>query len=779
MLQAEFDRTTGRLTFSDPDLSGVQVRSGMAWARYRLPGGAERNQPLTGLGATILEQEIHDLHGSGGQWTCKCQPNADGLALTYHIKSYPLQPFILLRLELHNLGHSFVNVQNLCLFQASPSNGAAIQLPGLQEDYRFFKVGWLGWSYTGLRMPDDRDRSSWLDNLTQLSYSNPATTSPKGRGEFASEGWGMLCGSSVAMLAGYASTARQFGQVYTSLRPGHEALMLLSQVDGIRLDPGETCESDWGYLQFVPLPNPQPQADFVSTVAREMQARVPPAAPAPMWTHWYQFYHDIDEQRFLDNLDQLAELQPSLPIQVAELDEGYQPAWGDWTTTNQKFPHGLEWLAGEMRRRGFTPGLWLAPFTVQAKSAIARQRPDWLVKDRKGKPSRALFLDFMFFHALDLTHPEVLEHLKELAHSLIHDLGFEMLKLDFLNSAALPGDRYDPKITRAQALRRGLQVVREGAGEQAFLLGCGCPFGPAIGVVDALRIGPDTAPSWTPYFNWLPWAAPLTRSNPSMPALRNAIRNTLVLNSLHQSWWWNDPDCLLVRDSETSLTEAEVQSSVSLVGLSGGMLVSSDDLGKVPQERLKWLISLVPNLGLRGEPLDLLQHEMPGLYRVKLEQAGQEWQLVALFNWSDQTADLRLRPADLGYAAGARLHLFDFWERQYRRVSEAEVVFAAVPAHGCKLLRTAEVGEAAQVVGDTLHISQGKELRNVRIVEGTLEIETIDMGRRVEGEVWLAGERMPIKARCNGADAAVEAKGQGVYAVKVDFTGQGKIVLVL
>ena len=181
-----------------------------------------------------------------------------------------------------------------------------------------------------------------------------------------------------------------------------------------------------------------------------------------------------------------------------------------------------------------------------------------------------------------------------------------MLKLDFINAGALPGKRLNPKVTRAEALRLGLEAIRQGAGEDTFLLGSGCPFGPAIGLVDAMRIGPDTAPSWEPWLHWLPWVSPLTKKNPSMPALRNALRHTLNLSSLHQRWWWNDPDCLLVRDTDTRLTEAEVQSAVSLVGLSGGMLVSSDDMRSVDPERLAWVSKLVPNLGLGGLPLDYL-----------------------------------------------------------------------------------------------------------------------------------------------------------------------------
>jgi alpha-galactosidase len=313
----------------------------------------------------------------------------------------------------------------------------------------------------------------------------------------------------------------------------------------------------------------------------------------------------------------------------------------------------------------------------------------------------------------------------------------------------------------------GLEAIRRGAGEATFLLGCGCPFGPAIGIVDAMRIGPDTAPSWNPYFHWLGWARPLIKSNPSVPALRNALRHTLNLSSLQRKWWWNDPDCLLVRDADSQLSEAEVHSAVTLTGLSGGMLVSSDDLHLVSPERQRWISLLVPNLGLQGVPLGKLEREMPALYHVKVEHNGRVWQLVGLFNWDDRPADLHLRFSDLGYPVGARLQVFDFWNRRYLWVHKSGLAFEAVPAHGCKLLRLCEADATPQLVGDTLHISMGAELSPLRIAEDRLEIRLMNMGRRVEGELWVKLDKEVKGALCNGQPMKIKAIEESIYRVEI------------
>lgn len=777
-MQAEFNQTTGRLSFSHPDMPATAIQGGVAWVRYRCESDRLYQASLTGQGCSIDVAPIMDVHGIGTQRVIRCPANPDGIELIYHIKTYDQHPFLLLQLCIANQGREPIYLQDGCLFQAAPSTGGRIQISQPAGGLRFFKVGWHGWDYAGVRYSNDRNSITWMDRLTTLSYSNPVTAKPHPRGEFWSEGWGILVGEDSAVVAGFASTAHQFGQVFACTRPGEGALMLITQMDGIRIDPGESCESEWGYLQFLPMPNPEPEADFVEAVARQMRARVPASPPPTMWTHWYHFYHDITEQLFLRNLELLADKHASVPYQVVELDDGYQSAWGDWTTTNAKFPRGLDWLAGEIRAKDLIPGLWLAPFVAQRGSRVATDHPDWLVKDQHNKPVNAGFVYNMFIQALDLTYPPVIEHLIELMDTLAHQWGYRMLKVDFINAAALPGRRYDPKLTRAEGLRLGLEAIRQGAGEDTFLLGSGCPFGPAIGVLDAMRIGPDTAPSWEPYFHWMPWVSPWVKSNPSMPSLRNALRNTLNLSSLHQRWWWNDPDCLLVRGVGSRLTEAEVQSSVTLVGLSGGMLISSDDLNAISPERMDWVSRLIPNLSLRGLPLDRFENEMPPLYQVKLEVGGQAWQMVALFNWSDRPADCHLRFNELGYKPRTDMHVFDFWMKKYQRTKEPEMVFMTVPPHGCKLLRVCEAESAPQVVGDTLHISQGAELSSMFLEDEKLVIETVGMDQRVEGELWLSLPKVPKSATCNGEQVVVEDKGEGIYIFHLQFTRIGRVEIL-
>jgi hypothetical protein len=289
-MQAEFNQTSGRFTFHHTDLPAIIIEAGMPWVRYRHASSRLHQASLMDHECSILEEPVTDVHGNGLQRVIRCPADPDGVELTYRIKSYEQRTFLLLQLSLRNLSREPIYLQEFCLFQAVPSIGGRVKLNPPAGGLRFLKVGWHGWDFTGLRTPRDRNTNSWVDRLTNLSYTNPVTPRLHSLGEFWSEGWAMLVGEDAVVVAGFTSTVHQFGQMFACTRSGEEALMLITQMDGIRLDPDESCESEWGYLQFIPLPNPEPEADFVSAVARQMHARVPDSPPPPMWTHWYHFY---------------------------------------------------------------------------------------------------------------------------------------------------------------------------------------------------------------------------------------------------------------------------------------------------------------------------------------------------------------------------------------------------------------------------------------------------------------------------------------------------------
>lgn len=289
------------------------------------------------------------------------------------------------------------------------------------------------------------------------------------------------------------------------------------------------------------------------------------------WCSWYQYFHGVDEVAVLTNLGLASERLAC--IDVFQIDDGYQVAIGDWLDTNERFPSGLERMAARIADAGFVPGIWLAPFLATTQSSIWREHLDWFTRLPNSSPVPAMLNPAWggngFAYALDTTNPEVIEWLKDLGRS-IKEMGFGYVKIDFCYAAAMRGKRAEA-VGRAEALRMGLAALRRGLEDDVFLLGCGMPLWPAIGLVDGMRIGPDVAPHLGP-------AAQVHGLTDSMPALVNAWRNTVARAATHRILWTADPDCVLLRRKQTRIPPEIALGWAETVASLGQALIFSDDL---------------------------------------------------------------------------------------------------------------------------------------------------------------------------------------------------------
>ncbi|PIV26881.1 MAG: alpha-galactosidase [Anaerolineae bacterium CG03_land_8_20_14_0_80_58_20] len=244
--------------------------------------------------------------------------------------------------------------------------------------------------------------------------------------------------------------------------------------------------------------------------------------PAPrIWCSWYSLYTAIDEPILRNIFDGLGDL----PFDVLQVDDGWQVKVGDWEA-NGKFSSGMAALADKIKSTGRTAGLWLAPLIAVKSSRLFREHPEWFLKDEKGKFVSAGFNWGEQVYALDVTHPAAQEWLAALMKR-VRAWGFNYLKLDFLYAGALPGRRHT-NMPREAAARVGMKTLRESMGLDAFFLACGMPFLPALGLCDAMRIGPDVAGEWESRRD------AILLHNLSTPGVKNAIRTTV--NRL-----WMDP----------------------------------------------------------------------------------------------------------------------------------------------------------------------------------------------------------------------------------------------
>jgi melibiase-like protein len=314
-----------------------------------------------------------------------------------------------------------------------------------------------------------------------------------------------------------------------------------------------------------------------SPVDRERLARA--VAPAG-WCSRSQLSGTVTENDVIANAEFCAAHFDRRFFRDIELDDGYERAAGDWEP-NERFPHGHAWLSDQIHSKGFKAGLWLAPFAAAEGSGLPAAHADWLLHDEGGPvvcATRDAWGGKVF--ALDGAHPKVQQWLYDLARRVVGEWGYDYLRVDLLRWATV-GTAHYGGLTHAEAYRAGLAAIRDGLGTEALLLAGGAPLQHSIGLVNAMRIGPDVDASWA--------------------AIQPPARAAGLRSFYHRSTWLNDPDCLVVRPP---LPRAAAELWASLVAVTGGLTLLSDDMPKLPPDRVPLLQRAVPAAPVVGRPIE-------------------------------------------------------------------------------------------------------------------------------------------------------------------------------
>lgn len=542
---------------------------------------------------------------------------------------------------------------------------------------RFFKHGYQSWSASGA-MPVGGAQSHPLDTAHPILRINHRSeiVRPAEAPEAATSELFTIVETAARDTRAFAGFTGAASALTTLTVASPDRIVARAILDGVELAPGASREIEPLYYTRGRESAARMAARWAGVLGGNMGART--RAPFQRgWCSWYHYFHDITEEAMLANVRALAAMREEFPIDVIQLDDGFQSALGDWDTTNPKFPSGLRLIADEIRAAGFAAGIWTAPFLAARDALVMREHPDWFIRHESGEPLRAGFnpkwtrSDDPFAYAMDPSHPAFRQHLERLFRKLTAEFGYSYLKLDFLYAAAAEGARHDPNLTRAETLRRGLEAIRTGAGEKAFLLGCGCPLGAAVGLVDGMRIGPDVAPCWG-------------GDGATDPSTVYALDAIVARSFMHRRLWLNDPDCLMLRARETQLTADERTALASVIAASGGMMLISDDMALLDREasalfKAACQTAAQADRGAAHEPVLALdpmgQEPVRGLVRHTARGT-----LAMLLNRGDSPAKVRLSAIGLR-RAGAKVYALGTPPRAVAGDIE-------LPAHSARFVKT-------------------------------------------------------------------------------------------
>ena len=302
----------------------------------------------------------------------------------------------------------------------------------------------------------------------------------------------------------------------------------------------------------------------------------------------------------------------------------------------------------------------------------------------------------------------------------------------------------DSAISHAELYRNRYMTwtenVRQKAKEQGvdfiFTGFSGGPMGLSVGLVNSMRMGPDT-PSGS-YSNWVGF-----ERKPPVPVSIGTYSTCYkigVINSImpalagrwwmHNRLWKNYLDGLKVGEP---LGIDQARSRASLVGLSGQEFSIEDKLAGDPENKIKYIIPPLDEERLailrkalpacdvqlqKGElfrPMGLWARDgspdqvrrLPNIYIRKICRSWNEWYLVGAFNLDDKNSqDVALDLSDLKWDWKNGYLLFDFWEEKFLgKYSEQPTL--NVPPYGCRVLAVHQDTGNPQVISSSRHITQG------------------------------------------------------------------------
>lgn len=447
---------------------------------------------------------------------------------------------------------------------------------------------------------------------------------------------------------------------------------------GLHLFPKSSSMSPSSWQAIDLLVGFAAEADIFEEYAQHWQQSRPAAhcpaiapqttgTPLAGWTSWYYHYTAISEKIVRDNLRAFAKHQ--IPLQIFQIDDGWQNFVGDWMVCSPKFggkkaksamaannnsepQNGLRALVSDIKAQGYKAGLWLAPFICQHQSALFKQHPNWLLRNAKGELVRAGYnvLWQSSMYVLDFYNEEVRRYLQQVFDLILRQWGFDMVKLDFLYAVSLCPP---PHKTQGQVLHEAMAFLRETVGQQKQILGCGVPLSGAMGSFDYCRIGPDVHSGWE--MGLLKWLGSRERVSTIL-----ALKNTLARYWFNGRFFGNDPDVSILRRHKTSLNETQRFTLFFINQLLGCVQFISDNIEEYDPPTLALYLSQFPLLPKQN--LRVVAHTYAEYYEIGFCIGSLRY--VALCNLSEKpqhVAVLDTLPAkeDVGLLFDCRLRAYN------------------------------------------------------------------------------------------------------------------------
>lgn len=523
------------------------------------------------------------------------------------------------------------------------------------------------------------------------------------------------------LVVGYLENNASMGRVFIEPAVNADAFSIRLESGyepGFTLAPGASISSD--RVIFILDDDPYRALEaYAQAMAGNVKNKPPLNPPINGWCSWFSVFGDVTEQEVVRNAEFVAKHLKPYGFEYIQIDDGFYRAFGDWEG-NAKFPHGMKWLAGNIRELGLKPGIWFAPYVIAEGTDIHRNHPDWLVHRPDGKlkqigpglveDSEQAARANPKLYSLDLSHPQAAEWFSNLFKTAANDWGYEFFKIDFVDWSTLAADKYyEPTATRAGLYRKGAELIRQAVGPKRHVLDCG-PGPVSVGLIDSMRIELDQPPvTWNQYF--------LQHASSGPAAAKRYYYN--------QRTWINDADMLVM----SQLTLPQSQAAATLLALSGGPMISGDRLTDLDAPRLEILKKVLPAYAHAAKPIDMFERERPEVFALPVKKSFGEWLLLAVFNTDETRPSEKTIPLQRLGLDPKKTHIaFDFWQQRFFGELKDELR-ASLPPSSVLLLSIHERRNTPQVISTDRHVTQGAmDLESVEWLADSKTLRGVSLG---------------------------------------------------
>jgi hypothetical protein len=596
--------------------------------------------------------------------------------------------------------------------------------PANQLDTVYY--GYQSWDITQrgklskLRYTPDRDRKQPIERISDTSVPMSAFTSLEAE-------------NGQSMFVGFTSTDTMHNVIELDATETAHRITAWNDGEGVK-----GLQSSEEMLVLFDMPEKDALAIYKKDLLanRGLTDRKPLLEAPDYHCTWYEDRLDVTRESNLAQVDLLTEF-PTVEAFISDdgWEEGLRP--GDWVP-NEKFrsPELNERLQGismaeimqdsdhmalinaEMKEytdtihsKGKKAYLWLAPGAVHSASATFQEHPDWMVKDEAGQALDMLNnpdWDENKIYALDITNPEVQEHVDQIFDRIFNVWEFDGAKIDFLRVLYDKGQRMDPSVTSMEAgnmfMKRIWDKAREHEGDEKLVIGCGVPLIPAVGFVDSVRISPDSHPKMV-----------------VLDGLRGQTFNNRMnghRSSTYEGLFELDHDPMLLRRDKTELTSHQRNAAIVTTAIFGGVNGIGDNLARMyaeDPEQYGHTREVMQRLALSNgvspaRPVEFDHEGNPSLATMWLDEGDRQWMVAATFNHTGQTESV-LDTRRLGLDPQREYSVFDTVNREHIGSINGESLPLPTEPGGANLVCIFESGTVVPAYQDFL----GRTVHNAQI----------------------------------------------------------------